>query len=75
MFIPRKGRYFDPNAQEAAILLSERATHLGIRDEVVLSALLLEKTRRFSGNGSVFSSGGVAMAMGIGSIMTGPFTA
>ncbi|KAL5536030.1 hypothetical protein ACEPAF_4124 [Sanghuangporus sanghuang] len=74
MFIPRKGRFGDPNAQEGTILLSKRAAPLGICDEIVLSALLLEKARRFSGRQSTFSSGGVATAFGIGVLFTGPFT-
>ncbi|KAL5533683.1 hypothetical protein ACEPAG_143 [Sanghuangporus baumii] len=74
MFIPGKGRFGDLNKQEGVILSSESAAALGIRDEIVLSALLLEKARKFSGSQSTFSSEGVATAFGIGSLFTGSFT-
>ncbi|EJC98704.1 uncharacterized protein FOMMEDRAFT_161532 [Fomitiporia mediterranea MF3/22] len=63
-----KGRlHIDPGARPASMYFSEQA--LPARHEIVLSALLIDKQRTFSGKGSVFQSQFATLGLsGVGAI-------
>ncbi|EJC98711.1 uncharacterized protein FOMMEDRAFT_161541 [Fomitiporia mediterranea MF3/22] len=68
LFVPAtKGRlHIDKYAKPASILYSERAAQFQILDKIVLSALLIEKSRAFSGKGSTSILSSRVSLMGVG---------